>query len=512
MMMRCMKKAVMIITIIMVTTSFVSCRRQQGFGAGADIFERMANTTYEVKLLFPGMDPQPDRDMVVQAINDKLTEMGYPGLTIRLDSMDWASWSGRSTAIILSGGDYDLAYAPDWAPFYNDALMGGAWLPWESYIIPEYAEWIEPWREYLYVWGANHRQKHIYRVPTIKEYATYPLEVRWNKNVTDRLGITEAMRAVTSVYDLEPFLELYKNEYENRGMAVIAVDSGDLINYFALGAPGIFQPVYTADTDSYVNAAFSPWFDEYVNLLRDWYAKGYIPDYQQLELLDDLILKFGTESFLVYFNRGKPGGEAELNQVAMQQYGFEWGVTVLTPPYIDLNALLAVSWGLNSRSRNPEAAAFVYQLLSTSKELTNLINFGIEGVHYNLDDNGVAIRVEPSRYFSNLLWMLGNRFLCHRLPGEPENLSELYMDFNNRAIRFPNFGFPYPGDDAWDGVNVDMFWGTAAALNTQYQRSIMIGNISDAEIADIRLKLTQSNFQGIDEVMNREYRTWQADR
>jgi hypothetical protein len=122
------------------------------------------------------------------------------------------------------------------------------------------------------------------------------------------------------------------------------------------------------------------------------------------------------------------------------------------------------------------------------------------------------IKNEPSKYYPNLMWMLGNRFLCHRLPGEPENLAQLYIEFNNDAVRFSNFGFPWPSDKAWMGVNIDMFWGTHSAIGSQYDRSLLVGTISDADIADIRRKLTQANYQGIDEVMNREYEAFKASR
>jgi putative aldouronate transport system substrate-binding protein len=511
------KMRALLVAIIVFSVLMPACKEKsrQSTAEGKDVFERMRNTTYEVKFLFPGWDAQPDMDFVISVFNSRLAQMGYPGLSIRLDGMDWGSFAERSSAIVLSGGDYDLVYAPNWAPFYNDAMLGGAWVPWDTYIdlVPEFADLLAPWREYLYVWGADKRDKHIYRIPGIKEYASYLCEARWNRTVADKLGITEAMRNLKSIYDLEPYLEMYKKAYGNSGMAVLAVDTSGVVNCFMLGSPpNFFQPVYDANTDSYLNGAFSPWFDQYIKLRRDWYAKGYIPDYQRTETWDDLVRKFGPEGFLVYFNAGKPGGEAESNQSAMQQYGFLWGTTPLTPAYVDFNQLTGVAWGLNSRSRNPEAAAFVFELLSTDKDLTNLINFGVEGTHYTLDNTGTLIKKEPSRYYPNLMWMLGNRFLCHRLPGEPENLAKLYEDFNNNAVRHPNFAFPWPSDEAWKGVDVDMFWGANGALLGQYERSIQIGTISDTEIADIRRKLSQSNYQKMDEVMNREYEAFKASR
>ncbi|MCL2880517.1 MAG: hypothetical protein FWF29_09750, partial [Treponema sp.] len=319
----------------------LSCRGKSGQSAeGSDLIERMQKTTYQVKLLFPGWDPQTDKDMVVKAFNDKLTELGYPGLSIRLDGMDWGSWTERGNAVVLSGGDYDLVWAPSWVSFYGDALTGGAWIPCEKYIdeFPEYKQSIAPWLDRMYEWGSDPDSKHIYRMVTIKEYGSILCEARWNKTVADKLGITEAMRNVKTVYDLEPYLEMYKKAYGKNGMAVLAVDSPAVVNCFQLGG-NIYQPAYNPDTDRYEVGVFSPWFGKYIQLRRDWYAKGYIPDYEQTEVFDDLVRKFGPESFLVYFNLGKPGGEAELNVSAKQVFGFEWGCTFLTPAFMDLSSL-----------------------------------------------------------------------------------------------------------------------------------------------------------------------------
>jgi putative aldouronate transport system substrate-binding protein len=501
-----------------VVVFFASCRGKSQTAEGRDIFERMRNTTYEVKLLFPGFDPQADKDMVVKAFNDKLTELGYPGLSIRLDGMDWGSWGERGNAIVLSGGDYDLVYAANWSTFYNEAMSGGAWTTWDAYLneFPEFERLIAPWRESLYEWGTDPNEKHIYRMPCIKEYASILCEARWNKTVADKLGITEGLRNIKTVYDLGPYLEMYKNAYGNKGMAVLADATGSLVNCFRLGSSivgsSIFQPAYDYVTDRYETSVFSPWFDEYVALRRDWRAKGYIPDYEQTEAWDDLIRKFGPESFLVYFNVGKPGGEAEMNVSAPQVLGFEWGMTFLTAAVIDAGSLMANSFAINARTGNAEAAAFMHMLLNTNKELTNLINFGIEGVHYTLNDKGILVKSEPSRYYTNLMWMLGNRFLCHSLPGEPENLGQIYDDFNRGAIIFNNFGFSEPRVNDWasGGVDIDLFRGVAAALATQYDLSIWTGNISDADIADIRNRLNQANRSGVEAVYNREYEAWRA--
>jgi putative aldouronate transport system substrate-binding protein len=501
------KKVLPLMAVLALAVLMLSCggKKKVQVAAGGNIEERMRNTTYEATWLFPGFDAQDDKDMVVRAINDKLTELGYPGLTVKLNGMDWGSWDS-ATPIVLSGGNYDLVFCPAWASFYSDAMDGGAWTHWDNYIdlIPEFARLLAPYREYLY--SADPDDRHIYRIPGIKEYGTYLCEARWNKTVADKLGITDALRNIKTVYDLEPYLEMYKNAYGSRGMAVLAVDTNALVNCFMPQADA-FIATYEVDTDMYRTGAFAPWFDEYIRVRKDWYAKGYIPDYQQTMTWDDLVRMYGPESFLVYFNTGKPGGEAELNQTARETLGFEWGTTFLTDAYITSETLMGVAWGINAKSENPEAVAFVYELFATNKELTNLINFGIEGTHYTLDDTATLRQIQPARYFPNLMWMLGNRMLCHRLPGEPENLGQIYQEINDTAIRLPNFGFKWP-----IGLIDDLFLGVYRAMWVQYDRSIQIGIISDAQIADIKQKLSQINYQRYDEKLNDAYQKYRASR
>jgi putative aldouronate transport system substrate-binding protein len=410
----------------------------------------------------------------------------------------------------LSGEYYDLVYAPDWAPYRADALNGGGWQPWEPYIdlIPEYYEMIEPYRELLLEIGPDN-ESHVYRLPTVKEFSSFPVEMRFNKTVADKLGITQALYDVKNVYELDPYLKMYKDAYPV-GMAVLAVASGALQSVFQMEGNPFFAS-YCDKTGRYETGVFTDWFADYIKLRRDWYAKGYIPDYELTDSPEDLMVKFGPESFLVTFKGGKPGGEDELNLDNKERYGFDWGCTALTPAVMQKGDMLTNSWALNARSRNPEAAAFIYQLICTTPELNTLLNFGIEGEHYNMED-GILVKVENPRYYPGIPYLLGNRLICPKLPGEPDNLAEIYEEFNQKAIRLPTDGFQWPPESAWEGINSDMFWGVYSAIGTQYSRSIECGTITDREIEDIKTKLRAGNYKAMEDVMNREFEKFKESR
>ncbi|MCL2109550.1 MAG: hypothetical protein FWH20_09445, partial [Oscillospiraceae bacterium] len=81
-------------------------------------------------------------------------------------------------------------------------------------------------------------------------------------------------------------------------------------------------------------------------------------------------------------------------------------------------------------------------------------------------------------------------------------------------ILFDDFAFAMPLS-AWEGPNgadIDLYRGVVGALNTQYDRTILVGTITDSEIADIRNRLNQANYRAIEDVLNREFQAWKASQ
>ena len=66
--------------------------------------------------------------------------------------------------------------------------------------------------------------------------------------------------------------------------------------------------------------------------------------------------------------------------------------------------------GISRTSKNPEKAFKFIELVNTDKDLYNLICFGIEGKHYNLDENGRVVFNDQGGYIPKACWKFGNQF------------------------------------------------------------------------------------------------------
>jgi len=468
-----------------------------------------ANVDYTLKLVTTGWDTQAGQADVENALNDKFAELGYPGLGVEIIGFSWADYdAGKMATFVLSGEDYDVVWVPEWVNFYREARDGGAWQPWDNYlnIVPEYYEMIEPYIEIIKEDGfAGSTVKEVMRVPTFKEFTNTVCAMRFNLTAARGLGIENELRNIKSLDELDPYLQMFLDKYPER-MPVLAVDSGGLAGAFNGGQDtNTFGPVYNRDSDSFKIGVFEPWFMEYMNTLRRWVDAGFIPEYQTTEVWENLKARFGAESFLVYFNSGKPGLEAEMNMKADID-GFEWGVTDFSDTMLDRNSILGNPYALNANAKNPEVAAFIYQMLCTNAELNNILNFGIEGVNWTLESDGTLNAIPDSGYAPNIMAWLGNRLLCHRLPGEPEGgVGLLYEEANASALIFPNFGFNFSENYIDNRGNWDVFWGVSAQVKDQYERSMHTGRLTDSDIATIQQMLTNGHAEYMISIYDKAY-------
>jgi len=96
---------------------------------------------------------------------------------------------------------------------------------------------------------------------------------------------------------------------------------------------------------------------------------------------------------------------------------------------------------VGANSKNPEKALQVIELLQTDPVLFNLLAWGIEGVHYELDEDGYLVKIPGNPYETcqNNAWAVGNPFLRQPLvgdtvePTDTEARLNLYKELNSKG-------------------------------------------------------------------------------
>ena len=136
----------------------------------------------------------------------------------------------------------------------------------------------------------------------------------------------------------------------------------------------------------------------------------------------------------------KPGKDAEESQAMGQQY-----IQVEVTPAIMSNRETAGSMqAVSSTSKNPERALMFLELFNTDPVLNNMINFGLEGTHYEkVADNVIKAGPDNAKYNQGLGWMFGNQFINYLWDNEDPEKWAKFEAFNASSSPTKTLGFVF---------------------------------------------------------------------
>ena len=201
--------------------------------------------------------------------------------------------------------------------------------------------------------------------------------------------------------------------------------------------------------------------EEY-ELMRSWFEKGYIRS--DVVSAGDDTSEHAAGRFAVWRSTYKPGGDVEWN---MNNPDNQCISILISDVYLPYNAGSSAMTAINAKSKHPDEAFKVLELVNSDKELFNLICYGIEGKHYNLDGDGKIVLAENSGYKTGGAWKFGSTFNSLLLPGQADDLWEETIAFNEAAEKSPIMGFSFDIDSVRTQIAQI---STVASKYTQAQR------------------------------------------
>lgn len=402
------------------------------FLLGCDKTEQVEMTNVAVTKLVYYTIGTPDKDL--QIVNDKLNEIlrEKMGAEIEYKKIGWNEYGERISTMISSGTDFDIAFATGTSQgdFVGNARKG-AWLDLKPYFESE-AKILYDAINPVY-WKGMEMNGKIYGVPTNKEVAV-PLMFMYPKNIVDKyqIDITE----YTTIPSVEPLLEeIYRNEPEYLPLQMDA----SAHNLFSTGGYEYVLtqeiPLMVKSTDEtleIVNIFETDFCKEILKSLRRYHMKGYIN--QDAALLESQSL-IPNEKVFLCISEGGP--YSDLIWSNDRQY------EVVTQQISDLIVTTKSIQGgvmvVNANSKNPDKSVEFLSLLNTDPEIRNLLNFGLEGTHYSLTEQGQVNRL--SNDYMGVQYTQGNWFVLNTVVGEPLNKWDEFHLFNQSAEKSEALGF-----------------------------------------------------------------------
>ena len=446
---------------------------------------------------------QPGQDAVDAAVNElALKELN---MNVDLIAQTGGTWTQTLSMSLASNEPMDLFYggSDSFGTFIESGYIRD-WTPYLQYV-PDVVETLGDDIKAGYVGdflvGFTQMKERGYqpglicRKDIVDELGFSPDD--FNVSITDRSSydkLTELFAAVKEAYPEMTVIggsttpatygvDLADCLGNNFGMLDDFGQSTEIINYF--------------ETDN---------FRFLCELSRDWFLSGYMSaDAATTTDFGTVLVKAGN--CFGYFTRIKPNANIEAeSQTGYEVYAIPVSDTVVKSSF----AVNAAVYMLANASEDPVKAAAFYNWAFTSREFEDLINWGVEGVDWVENEEGLAaypdgVDVSNVSYHNDFGFAYPNQFVGHAWEGNDPDIWEQYEDYNASLLESKAFGFTFDPTPVTNEI---------AACNSafdQYDNDLFTGSIDiDEGLAAMNDALYNAGLQTIMDEKQRQLDEWFA--
>lgn len=490
------KGAAVLLGVSMATAMLTGCSKAAGVTnqSGDQV---VTLTWYQVG------DTQKDLPMVLEKVNEYTAEK--IGVELKINTISWGDYNQKMQVIINTGDQWDLAFTCSWANDYLQNSQKGAFLPLDEYLDTygkEMKDAIDP-----RFWDAAQINGVTYGVPSEKEIGSMPMWV-FTKEYVDKYDIP--YQDIHTLEDLEPWLQIIKeNEPEVVPLYLVkdfsAPDQMDKIQ----------NPVgieYGDETLTVKNLFATEEMMNNLRTMRRYYEAGYINKDASTALDDKSVKRFVT----------KGDGQPYAELIWSKDLGYDVVATPMMDAIITNTSGRGALTAVNKNCEYPEKAVALLNLINTDEYLRNLLNYGIEGIHYEKvplsDEEKKAVEGKPYVYdfkirldtekrkdYAVPYWVQGGLFNTYVLETEPADKWSTFKEFNDASQAAPSFGFDFNTEPVSTQV--------ASFLNIrdEFGPSLYTGSVDPEEyVPQMNKKLEAAGIQTVIDEMQKQINEWKA--
>lgn len=371
---------------------------------------------------------EPDRDLaeVNRALNRILLEK-Y-GFTVNYHKVGWTDYEKYLVAMINTNQPFDIAFT--WADNYETYAVEGTWLDLTPYMQTEGAQMYQAIDEKF--WKGVQVDGKLLGVPTNKELAV-PLQFVFCRELVEKYGID--VSNYRTFHSLMPLLKLIAENEPEYIPLFFDASHYDLMS--TLGYEYITETlplVIRSDSGRcrLVNGFENEEVRSLLRTMRRYYQAGYINADASIRTY---ISRFDDEKIFLRLASGGPDIDVSLSG------SFGYGVIAVQAAkgIATTASARAAVMAVSAHSEHPREAVQFLNALNTDPEIRNLLNFGIEGVHYVLTDEGQVRSI--SNGYQGVTYTQGNWFILRTREGESLDRWEVFEKFNAATQESALLGF-----------------------------------------------------------------------
>lgn len=395
---------------------------------------------YEIVMAIPGVE-QKDIQLVTDKINE-ITKAKF-NATVKIVTIGFASWMQQMNLMMASGEKLDLVWTANFMN-YNTTVAKGQLMPLDA-LVAKHGKDIASALGATVLDGAKVDGK-LYGIPSVRDFAaSYGFMVR--KDLVEKYKID--LSKVKSAGDMTAVFKVIK-EREPTVIPFATTQTNTVAELFGQSVYdklGNYMGVMGIDDSSFKVVDFyeTKWYADMLATVRQWYLAGYLSqDAATVTDTPDSLVKAGKA--FAYAYAGKPGIDTQESR----KTGKDMIWVELTQPFSYTTSITNGMVSIPSSCKDPERVMMLVNLWYGSKELVNLFDNGIEGVHYVKNAKGqldypAGVTSATTRWIP-INFRIGNNFLAYTWSTEPSDLWAKLDKFNKTAHPSKALGFSFDVD------------------------------------------------------------------
>lgn len=465
-------------------------------------------------LVFSYIELYPQDDAARAAVQDAMNAYTIPNYHIEVEflPLEYAEYKTQ-IQLMISGGD-ELDVIPI---YYTDA---SGWMAMNG--IVDMFPYMETEEGQAIVEALGEANAYVgqmggmlFGFPAAKESVELG-GLCMRADICDELGLTEKYNLGSNkdeytgeVYDWSVATEIFDLVKENypdmipfymQGNSSIArrfCFFDELADQF-----GVLDWEVDHDSTTVVNEFETDTYKDYVTKMAEWYDAGYIYKDAATDTQGSAAMMKAGNTFS-YATAIKPGFLVEANAAnGVECYAMYFG-TNIEGGYSTTNVSF-FDTGIATNSMDPDMAFKFVSALYTDPVVMNLWQNGIEGVNYQVLEDGTAYFVDGEdaanySYHMNTGWAMGNQFISYVWNDGSKSADywEKLAAHNTWAQYSPAFGF------MWDSTNFSTQIAACTNVLNQYRAALETGSVGVDGVEDTLKAMNDALYaSGLQDIMD----------
>lgn len=450
-------------------------------------------------------DSQSDDELVLEEVNKYIAE--EIGVKLNVIKVGWGDYNQKMQVVINTGDQWDMCFTCSWTNDYLQNAQKGAFLELDDLLQNEGKEMYDSIDARF--WEAAKVGGKTYGVPSEKEIGSCPMWV-FTKEYVDKYDIP--YEELHTLEDLEPYLQLIK---ENEPDVVPMYLTKDYTAPTYMDK--IQDPIgieYGDDSLTVKNVFETDRMMETLHTMRKYYEAGYINKDAATASDDKSVKRFVT----------KGDGQPYAELIWGKDLGYEVVATQIMDTQITNGSARGALTAINKNSEHPEKAMELINLINTDEYLRNLLNYGIEGTHWEkvelteeekqeasdkpyTYDFKVKLNEEKKKDYSVPYYVQGGLFNTYVLDNEPVDKWAEFKEFNDASQEAPSFGFDFDLEPVSTQVA-----GFRNVLD-EFGKSLYTGSVDpDEYVPQLLKKLEATGVQDVIDEMQKQIDEWKTNK